>query len=177
MPKKTKTGRIPQCTPEITEVICERIAGNYSKESAAIFAGISSRTMYAWLAKGRGEKPKPVYKQFLQGVEKALAESKARSIATIERARDTTHKKHVKKVVQTRELIIKGVSATEITTTETHDVIEVANWQPAAWLLERRFPDEFGRRDRRDEEDESDTGPRLIKRGMPGPGEAPKKDD
>jgi hypothetical protein len=35
-------------------------------------------------------------------------------------------------------------------------------WTAAAWLLERKYPDEFGKAERRREEDEGNEAPRIV---------------
>lgn len=35
-------------------------------------------------------------------------------------------------------------------------------WTAAAWLLERKYPDEYGKADRRRDEDEAEAAPRIV---------------
>lgn len=69
--RKPKTGRPTDCTPDAVEAICEALKrGNYL-ETAATLAGISERSLYAWMSMGkRGEEP---YAAFLQAVKHAQA--------------------------------------------------------------------------------------------------------
>lgn len=71
-------------TPERLEKIVKLIrAGNYA-EVAAACAGISKGTFYKWLARGaEGEQP---FKQLVDAVETATAESEARDVMVIGQA-------------------------------------------------------------------------------------------
>jgi hypothetical protein len=78
-------------------------------ETAAACAGIHKDTFYEWMKKGaRGQQP---YVAFAEAVNKAVAESESRDLATILKAAQS-------------------------------------QWQAAAWRLERRFPEKYGRNDR-----------------------------
>jgi hypothetical protein len=101
MPRPTKL------TPETQARIIQALeAGNYF-ETACGYAGITSRTGYGWLEKGR-EETSGIYFQFFQAVEKATSQAELKNVAIIQRAAMDT-------------------------------------WQAAAWWLERRAPDRWGR--------------------------------
>lgn len=89
MVKKKKTGgRTTKLTPEVLEKIVAAIrAGNYAVVAAA-FAGISERTYYRWMHRGREEK-KGIYWQFCQAVEKAESEAEVRAVAIIQKHMET----------------------------------------------------------------------------------------
>lgn len=107
-----RNGRPVKLTPELQNEICKVIrAGNYI-ETAAAFAGVSKQTLYNWMRKGRQAKSGK-YREFLDAVKKALAESEVRDVMIIAKAAEE-------------------------------------NWQAAAWRLERKFPDRWGRKDRID---------------------------
>jgi hypothetical protein len=62
-------GRPTDCTPETTAKICAALRLGVSQECAATSAGITERSFYIWLEKGReGLEP---YVQFLQEVHAA----------------------------------------------------------------------------------------------------------
>ena len=102
-------GRPEKLTKELSDklftVIC---AGNYM-ETAAAFCGISKQSIYTWMKYGN-EKKSQIYIDFLDGIEKAQAESEIRDLETIKEASKT-------------------------------------QWQAAAWRLERRFYQKWGRKD------------------------------
>ena len=104
-------GRPSKLTHERQAKICDAIrAGNYM-ETAAAFAGIDKTTLYAWLRKGR-KANRGKHREFVDAVEKAMADAEARDVAMI------------------------GKAAADGT------------WQAAAWRLERKHPDRWGRTDR-----------------------------
>lgn len=99
-------------TPTLQRKIVCMVRDGVSPEVAARAAGVTGRTYYLWMARGREEED-GLYFQFLQDVEKAVAECEARAIHVITKAFPT-------------------------------------NWQAAMTLMERRFPDRWGRRERID---------------------------
>ena len=105
MPGTSKT----KLTPELQEKILLHLRVGAYVETAAACAGIHKDTFYEWMKKGaRGQQP---YVAFAQAVNKAVAESESRDLATILKAAQS-------------------------------------QWQAAAWRLERRFPEKYGRNDR-----------------------------
>lgn len=96
-------------TPELQEKILLHLRVGAYVETAAACAGIHKDTFYEWLKKGaRGQQP---YAAFADAVNKAVAESESRDLATILKA-------------------------------------STKYWVAAAWRLERRFPEKYGRNDR-----------------------------
>ncbi|MGH7295164.1 MAG: hypothetical protein ACRELB_09535, partial [Polyangiaceae bacterium] len=96
-------------TPELQEKILLHLRVGAYVETAAACAGIHKDTFYEWMKKGaRGQQP---YVAFAQAVNKAVAESESRDLATILKAAQS-------------------------------------QWPAAAWRLERRFPEKYGRHDR-----------------------------
>lgn len=104
--------RPTELTPKLQKKIVGMVHHGVSPEVAAVAAGVAKRTYYNWMAWGREQDDGP-YLQFLQAVEKAVAECEARAAHVISRAFPTS-------------------------------------WQSAMTLLERRFPDRWGRRERID---------------------------
>lgn len=130
--------RPTKLTPDLQEKICQAIrAGNYL-ETAAAYAGISKVTLHEWMRRGRREmerveeaegrarirKKEAPFVEFLNSVEKALAEAEVRDVILIGKAAEV-------------------------------------NWQAAAWRLERKFPDRWGRRERQRPE-ERETGAKVV---------------
>jgi hypothetical protein len=105
MPRQSKT----KLTPELQEKLLLHLRVGAYVETAAACAGIHKDTFYEWMKKGaRGVAP---YASFAAAVNKAVAESESRDLATILKAAQS-------------------------------------QWQAAAWRLERRFPEKYGRNDR-----------------------------
>lgn len=130
--------RPTKLTPELQEKICQAIrAGNYI-ETAAAYAGISKVTLHEWMRRGRRE---------TERVEKAEGRAKVRK----KEAPFVGFLNSVEKALaeaEVRDVFIIGKAAEE-------------NWQAAAWRLERKFPDRWGRRERwRPEEQE--TGTKVV---------------
>lgn len=122
-------------SPEIAARIIDAVrAGNYL-ETAAACAGLSKDTLYRWLKRGARAQG-GAYRQFADDVAAALAVAEARDVATIDRAADGYD------VVRIKETVEDG----RVAAVETVRTREFA-WQAAAWRLERKFPDRWGRRD------------------------------
>lgn len=86
---KPKRGRplhgLCKLTPRIhADVVKWIAAGNYI-ETAAHLAGVNKVSVYAWLKRGHREKKGP-FRDFLNAVKKAEAESEARLLIIIEKA-------------------------------------------------------------------------------------------
>lgn len=120
--EKNKGGRPTKLDERTQEKIISAIkAGNYI-ETAAAYAGISKNTLYEWLKRGEREK---------QRVEKS---NKA-------------------KIKKSEEIYVIFTDAVEkaLAEAEMRDVLIIGKaaekeWQAAAWRLERKFPDRWGRK-------------------------------
>lgn len=120
--EKNKGGRPTKLDERTQEKIISAIkAGNYI-ETAAAYAGISKNTLYEWLKRGEREK---------QRVEKS---NKA-------------------KIKKSEEIYVIFTDAVEkaLAEAEMRDVLIIGKaaekeWQAAAWRLERKFPDRWGKR-------------------------------
>jgi transposase len=111
-------GRPPAITPQLCEEISNYIrAGNYP-ETAAGLAGISRKTFYNWLRKGRSSKTNGVYKQFLHTIKEAEDYAEAAAVERIRKAG------------------------------EPDDNGKGGNWTALAWWLERKHPEKWGRKDK-----------------------------
>lgn len=77
--------RPTKLTPELQEKIVKAVkAGNYI-ETAAAFAGISKQTLYDWMKRGN-DATRGAYREFLDAMEKALAEAEMFDVYQITRA-------------------------------------------------------------------------------------------
>lgn len=120
--EKDKGGRPTKLIPRVHEDIIKTIrAGNYL-ETAAAFAGINKSTLHDWLRRGERE---------IQRVEQ-----------------DGRNR-----VRMSEEIYVNFSNAVSeaLAEAEMRDVLTIGkaasdNWQAAAWRLERKFPDKWGRK-------------------------------
>lgn len=116
-------GRPTKLTPELTVKICDMLrAGNYL-ETAAAYAGVDKATLHRWLKRGRQE---------IERVETSGGKGKIR--------------KNEQLFVDFCNSVEKALSEGEV-----RDLIIISNaaksdWKAAAWKLERKFPDRWGRK-------------------------------
>ena len=121
---RNKGGRPTKLTPKLQEEICKAIrAGNYI-ETAAAFAGISKSTLYEWLKRGAREKER-------------LAKNPRAKI-----------KKSEAPFVEFSDAVEKALAASEVRDVMLIGKAAETQWQAAAWRLERRFPERWGRREK-----------------------------
>jgi len=117
-----KRGRPAKLTPEIQEEICRVIrAGNYI-ETAAVYAGIEKKTLYNWMKRGREE-----LERLKNNPKARMRKSEAPYVEFLHAVKKALAEAEV------RDVAIIGKAAQEC-------------WQAAAWRLERRFPERWGRR-------------------------------
>ncbi len=102
--------RPSKLTTEVQERIVSALrAGNY-QDTAASYAGISAKTFYEWMNRGKSDDPaEEIYSEFREAVLKAKADAEIRDVALIDRAAND------------------------------------GSWQAAAWKLERKYPQRWGR--------------------------------
>lgn len=121
MKEKLVSGRPIKLTDEVhTQIINAIRAGNYM-ETAAQVAGINKDTLYAWLRRG--------------------ARAKQGNAENEDDYLFVSFSDSVEKALAESESIALA------------QIVKAANdgqWQAAAWRLERRFPDKWGRKDRHD---------------------------
>lgn len=135
-------GRPTKLTPETQKKIVAAIRSGNFFETACEFAGISRSTGFEWLRIARGEhpdkKPTKPFLDFLDAVKKAEADAEAEQLLIIRNAakggteyRSETVNKYdkdgrVKEVIERKQLT-------------------PPNWTAAAWYLERKHPERWGR--------------------------------
>ena len=115
-------------TPELQRIIVEALKTGNTRTGAAQLAGINIATFYRWLERGeqdaQHQRPSP-YREFREAV--ARAEAQAR-----------------------QHLLERVLAHAEDRIDPTTNKLLRGDWRAAAWLLERRWPDEFGERQRID---------------------------
>lgn len=143
-----KPGRKWSLTPQIQDIIVAALrAGNYLS-TAADFAGVPVGTVYEWIARGEGrDKDRPATPEtaaFAEAVKKADSFSEVSALKRIQDAARGGGRE-----TKTRTRTIKGKNgAPDQILIETTESFFAPIWQADAWLLERRFADRWGRKDR-----------------------------
>lgn len=90
--KRTAGGAPLKLTPERQNAMCDVIRAGVRPEIAAAYNGISARSYYRWMQLGRAAGAEPIYVEFVEAVELALAEWEARDVLLIgEAAKDDWH--------------------------------------------------------------------------------------
>lgn len=124
-------------TEEIYNRIVDSVRNGNSFKDACLLAGVAEKTGREWLGRGREtrcDRPStPLYASFATDIKRAELEFKEEAIASIRKA-------------------AKGWKSTRIKTTQKDNgeldeqLIEETrySWQAAAWLLERKYPHDFG---------------------------------
>lgn len=82
--KRLDHGGAPlKLTPDRQQRICDAVRAGVRPETAAVFCDIGARTYYRWMQQGRAADADPVYVEFADAVELALAEWEARDVLLI----------------------------------------------------------------------------------------------
>jgi len=132
---KRKAGRPSRLTQKIIDELVAGTEQGLNRKTACALAGISRATFCRWMAKGR-ESQRGLYRDLCDRIEGA--EEVAKSI-TLQSIREIAQGgKIIKKVVERRNE--KGEL---LGYTETYEELP-PSLQAATWLLERRWPEEFG---------------------------------
>lgn len=111
-------------------------AGNYI-ETAAAYAGIDKSTLYDWLKRGEREKQR-------------VAQNPRCNI-----------RKSEKPYVEFSNAVEKALAEAEVRDVAIIDKAAEDQWQAAAWRLERKFPDRWGRK-RLDVEHSGEIGIKIV---------------
>ena len=129
--------RRTKLTRERIETLAGYVANGCTNRDAAQLSGIAEATLYHWLALARdheGEgRTQTMHVRLAQALAEAEAGFRRSQLEVIRRAATESS-------VEVRERTLSD-GTTEITRIE-----RPPPWQPAAWLLERKYPGEYGRR-------------------------------
>jgi hypothetical protein len=104
--------------------------------TACRFAGITPSTGYDWLQKGEHPARAPIYTEFSDAVAQAQAQDEMRRIGRIEQA------------ARGGAVTYRKTTTYEDGRTITEERTVPPDWQADAWHLERRLPDQWGRKER-----------------------------
>src|SRR5262249_51728874 len=130
--KVAKGGRPSKLDPEVQRCITEALAAGLPREVAAQQSGIGAGTLRAWCARGRKAGRGP-YRAFLLAVRKAEAQAVVRNVLTVQRA------------AQGGQVIERTTTTGRDGSSVVREKIAPPQWKAAAWWLERRCPEDFGR--------------------------------
>jgi transposase len=119
MAGRGRRGPASALTDEVRDEIGRRLASGCSLEVAAEAVGVSRRTIQAWLAAGRDAEAR-------EAEGKRLTARQADCLALLKAEQTARAELRVKALASIQKAALQG------------------NYQAAAWLLERLFPDEFG---------------------------------
>ena len=127
-------GRPTKLTPEITEKITDMLKAGGTRRSAFLTAGVAERTFCKWMAYGETAK-RGRYLQFRQAVIAAEQHAIARNVVAL------------------NKMAVGGevLESTTITRPDGSVVYKQKksppSFQAASWWLERRYPQDWGRRE------------------------------
>jgi len=134
-------GKNTKLTKEIQTAMTEGIRLGLKIHDVCALAGITTTAHYNWLSKGENPNPKPVYREYRDTIKKAKPQRKRHILARIYQAgqggKIIKEKRTVKRQTESGDIII------EETITEKE---LLPDWKADAWMLERGYPDEFGRK-------------------------------
>lgn len=126
MGKRGGPGRDFKYSPEIHKKIIEALrAGNYVQVTCD-YAGIDTATFYKWMKRGeKGQKP---FDQFFSAVREAQAQGEMKHVVNIDRCGLGRPAQYD----QQGKLIQAAIDP---------------DWKASSWVLERKFPERWGKRD------------------------------
>lgn len=124
MPKREGPGQPTKLNPEVVRMLCDNITLGMPYRQSCAAAGIGYSTYRNWMIRGEDE------------IERVSANPKA----TVRK----NEQKYVDFVEAIKEAEAKGMRNNLAMITKAS---KEGAWQASAWILERRYPAEFGRKD------------------------------
>lgn len=139
-----KAGRRTILTKEIQDTVCKGIIAGLTYEQACHFAGIGKSSLHTWRQKGEKQKTGK-YAEFAKAVKNANIAARLRHLQKIDKASEGGRTFEEETVIEKTEVDENGNE--RVTAREVKKARRVAmpQWQASAWILERRFRDEFGK--------------------------------
>ena len=116
-------------------IICAGVENRLPLARAAALAGVSSKTVYQWMAKGKDHEKNPTHFFFRKKIKRLQAEVEQEALDIIREA-----SKGGAKILDTS--ISFGPKGTEI---KRRTKTLAPSWAAAAWFLERRHRDSYGK--------------------------------
>lgn len=137
-----KSGRPSKKNEATVSRFLEALRAGNTRRASCLYAGFSEDTLARWLA---------AFADFAEDVARAEAECEIRNVLLIQKA---AQERDV--VVRKRKVLPDGSVIEEVTTRKEFDVAA------AQWWLERRRPQEWGRRDKLDVQGSVDLNASLM---------------
>jgi hypothetical protein len=145
MPRGDNAGRPDKLAPDIADDVIASAELGLPQADCARAAGIHPDTLRRWLEEGSGDDGRPKYRAFFGRYEKAVAIGRRRNLSVIQGAAAGSR-------------TICGECGRDLPPSVSIDAacghkvsistLKRPEWQAGAWLLERRDPANFSRRDR-----------------------------
>lgn len=140
-------GRPTKLDADLQRSMVRHLRRGLTIEATCDIVGIDRQSYYNWMERGeQGEEP---YLTFFGAIKQAMGQSEAVALAVVRKAAlgwiegKTVHK-------------VDSDGKSETTTT----TLRRFEWQAAAWMLERRFPDKYSRTVK---VDEGEKAPKVVK--------------
>lgn len=169
-PRRRTRGQPTKCTPAVVKRYVAAVQQGATQEVAASHAGISARTHFSWMERGRkadaADRAMPSeapYLHYMQAVETALREYELSMLAEVALAARGAPYETVK-VVERQEILRGKVITLTTTTTETGAKRTVS---AAIQMLKWRRPQEYGDHVKIDTMSPEQTG-MLVARAVEG---------
>lgn len=135
-----------------TKILLSALEMGITRKRACALAGIGNTTFDRWMEQGK-DKSRPVFVNFRKRVKKLHAKQEKEALKAIKQAyKGGTTIRETKMVIKP-----KGTEIVKVTK-------EVGpQWQAAAWFLERRFAEDYGRNKIEDSERSAEEMARDVK--------------
>lgn len=127
----SRAGRKTKLTPKLQETICTYIKQGYTIEQSCALSGITPRTYYNWIKRGKQAKTGKFF-QFFQKAKQAEEIAEAKYLATIIQAAAGNPSEGVR-----------------------------GDWRAAAWYLERKNPDRWSKTEKLQQDIRADVKQRT----------------
>jgi transposase len=148
-------GRPAKITNDTVQMIINAIRAGAYIETAAAYAGISKVTLYAWMKIGH-DKPRSKYGEFLNAIDKAMADCIMRDLSVIDKSSVGTG------VVCLPMVDPHGQPVRDHNGLQKYVEPMPLNWKAAAWRLERKAPRQWGRLERVEKGDPGDHQNEVV---------------
>ena len=133
-----RAGRPSKLTPELKEEILTAIGkGGCTYADACLKAGISTSTFQLWKQKGQ-EQARGQYSDFSDELKRAEADFRAHHLKKIQ---DTANESSVETRKTTRTA--GDGDDQKVTFQEVVEITRPPTWTASAWLLERKYPEQY----------------------------------
>lgn len=132
-------GSSPKLTKELIEKIATAMRNGAYIETAVAYCGVSKDTFYRWLRLAVNDSENGLYKALSYAIERAWAEAEMKDIEAITKAVEGTPDQLA---IDDNGNVITDVNGLPVVA----QYGQSPNWRAAAWRLERKFPDRWGRR-------------------------------